>query len=92
MTLPKIATFKQTSSSWLDATYVEFGPLTIWFSYRTPIAFQIDGEPCVISRNYWGNGTGAHLNLIDPDKSKRVSLEEFEGRLSEVVQKIEDAL
>ena len=88
----KVAHYKQTRSGSSGAIYVEIGPLTIWFSYYTPIAFQVGGEPRVISRNYWGNGTGAHLNLIDRDKSKRVPKEEFEGRLAEVLEKIDVAL
>lgn len=87
----KIGYYKQTRSG-NGARYVEIGPLTIWFSYSEVIAFQIGGEPRVISRNYWGNGTGAHLNLIDRDKSKRVEADEFKARLAEVLAKIDFAL
>ena len=87
-----IVNYKPTRSGTSGAIYVESGPLTIWFSYRTPIAFQVGGEPRVISQNYWANGTAAHLNLIDRDKSKRVSGDEFQTRLAEVLEKIDEAL
>jgi hypothetical protein len=90
--LPKIAKYKHTRYGGTGATYVEIGPLTIWFSYSEPVAFQVGGEPRVISVNYWGNGTGAHINLIDRDKDKRVKREEFEERLNKVLEKIEVAL
>ena len=92
MQFPKIQSYKHTRYSQLNAFLIEIGSLTIWFSYSTPVAFQVGGEPRVISRNYWGNGTGAHLNLIDRDKSKRVTKEEFEDRLGEVLNRIEGAL
>ena len=57
---------------------VEVGNLTVWFSYNTPIAFQVGGFPKVIRENVWGITTGKHLNAIDPDKKKRVSDDEFE--------------
>lgn len=92
MTLPKIDKYKHTVTIGTGATFVEIGPLTIWFSYAVPVAFQVGSEPRVISVNYGGNGTGAHINLIDRDKSKRVKREEFEARLNEVVEKVEVAL
>ena len=88
----KIASYKHTRYSSLNALYVEIGPLTIWFSYSTPVAFQVGGEPRVIAQNIWGNGTGAHINLIDRDKSKRVSQDEFNARMAEVLAKIDFAL
>ena len=58
--------------------------LSIWFSYKTPVAFATSGR-FVIRENDWSTTTGRHLNAIDPDKSKRVSGDEFERQLSEVL-------
>jgi hypothetical protein len=42
---------------------VYVGDITLWFSYRTCIAFQVDGEPARVSENLWGPTTGRHINL-----------------------------
>lgn len=59
--------------------------VTIWFSYRTPVAFQTDGRS-IVRENDWSTTTGKHLNYIDggtPEAKKaRVSGEEFERLLS----------
>jgi len=52
----------------------------IWFSYETPIAAQFGSEFC-ISENIWSKTTGKHLNLVHPDKNKRVSNLEFQAFL-----------
>jgi hypothetical protein len=53
--------------------------VTLWFSYKTLIAFQFDGKPRVVSENCWSNTTGKHLNAIDGgDKSSRVDRATFE--------------
>jgi hypothetical protein len=56
--MPKISRDNQ-------ATCVEFSHLTCWFSYETVIAFQIGGHHRVVSKNYWSQTTGRHLNAID---------------------------
>ena len=56
---------------------VSVNGVTVWFSYTTPIAFQVCGNPLVIRKNEWSNTTGKHLNAIDDDKSKRVDGETF---------------
>lgn len=54
------------------------GPVRVWYSYQTPIAFQVAGRPIVVSENVWSVTTGRHLNEICPDKSGRVPHDEFE--------------
>lgn len=47
----------------VNARYVEFGQLTIWFSYLTPIAFHNRRDNIrAKSENIWGPTTGRHLN------------------------------
>lgn len=69
-----------------NAKYIEIGPITIWFSYVTPIAFQVDGEERVVRMNDWGATTGKHLNNIDGgNKKTRVTGDEFMRLLQERV-------
>lgn len=55
---------------------VTVGTTKVWFSYETPVAFQVLGHDVVCHQNDWGRTTGKHLNQI-ADKSVRVSSEEF---------------
>ncbi len=86
--LPHISTYGEYSSQNYGANsmFVEVGPLAVWYSYRTPVAFRVRGHERVIRENDWGPTTGKHLNWIDPDKSIRVSSEVFEQKWSEQVE------
>jgi hypothetical protein len=77
--LPEIESYGNYSSSNYGAhcLRVKVGKVTVWFSYSTPVAFMV-GTTKVVSENIWGQTTGKHLAWIEPDKSKRVSREEFE--------------
>jgi len=80
--LPSISNYGQYSSDNYGAhtLRVEVGPLTIWFSYRTPVAFRAPGVPRVVHKNVWGRTTGKHLNWIDGgDKKSRVESEVFDN-------------
>jgi hypothetical protein len=69
-----------------NAKRIDLGPIAIWFSYTTPIAFRVEGEDRVVRQNDWSNTTGRHLNEIDGgDKKSRVSGEEFMRRLQDRV-------
>jgi hypothetical protein len=58
--------------------------ITIWFSYRTPVAFMVIGSPRLVRQNEWGPTTGKHLNWIDGgDKASRIDGTEFERLLTE---------
>jgi hypothetical protein len=62
-----------------QATCVEFGFVTVWFSYETPIAFQFEGQPRVVSQNVWSKTTGKHLSAIDGGNHKtRVDHAQFQ--------------
>ena len=67
-----------------DAHRVSIGGASVWFSYRTPIAFAYNGE-VVVRENDWSTTTGRHLNAIDGgDKDSRVSGEEFVRQLGKL--------
>lgn len=71
-------------------TVVQVGSLSIWFSYRTAIAFQSGYQGIVVRENDWGATTGKHLNYVDGGgKGTRVSGREFESMLAKVVPEME---
>ena len=46
-------------------TQVRVGRLSMWFSYRTAIAYQHDHGARWVRVNEWSSTTGKHLNQID---------------------------
>ena len=71
------------------ATALEIGPITIWFSYVTPICFQVEDRKKVMRRNDWGMCTGRHMRCIDPKgEIERISGEEFLERLQVVLNRL----
>lgn len=70
----------RNSASFTDASGNDY-----WFSYRTLIAFQKDGER-IVRQNAWGPTTGKHLNAIDGGaKSARLSAEDFQAALTRML-------
>jgi hypothetical protein len=66
-----------------QATRVDFGFVSVWFSYETAIAFQFEGRPVVVHENIWSQTTGKHLTAIDGGKGLRVPQTTFERLWSE---------
>lgn len=67
-------------------TEVVIGELTIWFSYRTPIAFRVGYGPLVARENEWGPTTGKHFGYLGVGpKVGRLSGVAFEQELAKVV-------
>ena len=62
---------------------LEWDAYSICFSYRIPIAIQ-GPNVNIISHNEWGAYTGKHLNIINPDKTKRVPHKELLIALSDI--------
>lgn len=86
--LPSFDTYGNYSS-WnygAHALCFEVGDLTVYFSYKTPIAFKHPLTGLVIRSNEWGPTTGKHLNAINADKSKRINGREFEARLVGILE------
>ena len=89
MSLPKITNYGDYKSGNYGAhcLRVDIDPLTVWFSYRTPIAFHVVGHQRVVIRNYWSTVTGKHLNWIDQgNKASRVDADTFERLWKEQVE------
>ena len=72
MSLPEISSYGRYSSSNYGAhtLRVEIESVTIWFSYKTPVAFRTRGLPLVVHQNDWGPTTGKHLKWIDGFNAK----------------------
>lgn len=88
MELPTIGNYGEYSSSNYGAhtRYVRVGCVTIWYSYETPVAFQVTGHERVVRENDWGVTTGKHLSWIDGgNKKARVDSETFERLWNEQV-------
>jgi hypothetical protein len=65
------------------------GDLVIYFSYKTPVAFESTKTGLVVRQNDWATTTGKHLNWIDDgDKKARITGEEFNKRLEEALKSI----
>lgn len=79
-TLPTFGTYGNYSSENYGAHCLRFciGSLSVWYSYKTPIAFYHPSTGKVIRQNDWSTTTGKHLNAIDPDKTRRIPGDEFE--------------
>lgn len=72
-TLPRI------EISAVNSACVTVGNATVWFSYKTPIAFQVGSNERVVRKNDWGPTTGQHLNAIDGGNRKgRVKATDFQ--------------
>lgn len=86
--LPSFQSYGEYSSSNYGTHCLAFymPDITIWFSYKTPVAFAKDGRRYV-RKNTWGPTTGKHLNWIDAgDKDSRIDGQEFERLLAEAVK------
>ncbi len=69
-------------------TEVTVGDVTLYFSYRTCVAFHTNSTGFVVSENIWSKTTGKHLNWICEDKSKRVSATDFDVLLEQMQRAI----
>lgn len=64
------------------------GPISVWFSYNTVVAFRVAGGELVQRKNDWGPTTGKHLNAICANHDDRVDADEFKKRWDEQVEPI----
>lgn len=89
MQLPRVSSYGNYSSDNYGAhcLCVEVGPITVWYSYQTPVAFQVGSADRVVRSNSWGPNTGKHLNWIDNgDVESRVDGETFQRLWNEQVE------
>lgn len=60
---------------------VSMGDVTVWFSYETPIAFEVKGEGIIVSRNVFGSTTGKHINFVKGEAEDVTQVGEVEFRV-----------
>jgi hypothetical protein len=87
--MPSISSYGQYSSGnyGVHTQRVDIGDLTLWFSYKTLVAFQFTGKGRTVTRNYWSTTTGKHLNWIDGgNKANRVDAETFAEKWKEMAE------
>ena len=85
MTMPKISNYGQYSSGNYGAhtLLIEVGPVDLYFSYQTMVAFRSPQTGLVMTTNYWGQTTGKHLNWISRT-APRLQSDEFEAKWRDV--------
>lgn len=89
--LPSISSYGEYSSDNYGAhtLKVHFMSVTLYYSYRTIIAFSSPHDGLVVCENQWGPTTGKHLNWIDGgDKKSRVNRREFQEKLQSALSRI----
>jgi hypothetical protein len=89
MMLPTWSVYCSNTTS-TNALCFDLGRLTVWFSYKTPVAFRPNvgpRQPLLVRENDWGSTTGKHLNAIDGgDKKSRIPGEKFEELLKALLE------
>lgn len=66
---------------------IDFGPCTMWFSYRTIIG--VKNSTGLWSReNKWGPTTGSHINEVIGNRDRRLPDEEFNEELYRTYREI----
>ena len=87
MQLPSFESYVDYKSENYGAHALRFwlpSGVSVWFSYKTPVAFYTPEGGKRVRVNDWGPTTGKHLNAIDGgDKKARLSGEVFEVALQE---------
>lgn len=65
-----------------NAQRINTDGLTVYYSYRTCVAFWTPSTGLLVRQNEWGPTTGKHINAIDGgDKSSRIASAEFVAQL-----------
>ena len=73
MRLPTINNYgKYASDNYgVNTLSVELETLTVYYSYKTIVAYRDREDGLIVSQNMWSVTTGKHLNWIEPKHSKR---------------------
>jgi hypothetical protein len=84
MNLPKYGSYGNYSSDNYGAhcQWFEMNGITVYFSYKTPVAYEDKFGHLVVRKNDWSTTTGKHLNWIDNgNKKDRIDGDKFEQQL-----------
>ena len=88
-TLPTFESYGNYTNENYGAHCLRFciGSLSVWYSYKTPVAFYHPSTGKVVRENDWSTTTGKHLNAIDGGQKKsRISGEVFERKFEALLQ------
>ena len=89
--LPTIKSYGNYSSGnyGVNTLMINIKGLTLFYSYKTIVAFEAPNTGLVVRENSWGPTTGKHLNWIDwGNKEARIPGKEFESKLKEVLDEL----
>lgn len=92
VTLSELPTFEHYGRGTHGLAFYLYAPsgasLKLWFSYKTPVAFALNGRR-VVRVNDWSTTTGGHLAAIDGGdsvaKKARLESEAFERALADAL-------
>ncbi len=71
-----------------NAVEVGFGNVSLYFSYKTLIAYRDPEDGLVVCENVWSSTTGKHLNYVDGgNKSERLKTDAFEANVKGMLKR-----
>jgi hypothetical protein len=88
--LPTIRSYGNYSSDnyGVNSLSVSLGTITLYYSYKTIIAYEDIQDGLVVRENDWSTTTGKHLNWLDGGyKEQRKSSAEFEAMLETALER-----
>jgi len=85
MSLPNISSYGDYSSDnyGVNTLRVKLVNITLYYSYKTIVAYEDAKDGLVVRKNDWSTTTGKHLNWIDDDHKTRIEGEVFQKMLAE---------
>lgn len=89
MELPQFQSYGNYSSdNYGNHTLQFFLPgITIYYSYKTIVAYSDNQDGLVVCENVWGTTTGKHLDWINDDKKSRIKSDKFDTMLKAALER-----
>lgn len=89
MELPQFQSYGNYSSdNYGNHTLQFFLPgITLWYSYKTIVAYSDNQDGLTVCENVWGTTTGKHLNWINDDKRSRIKSDKFDAMLKTALER-----
>jgi hypothetical protein len=69
----------------VNKNLVQIGSVKIWFSYETPVAYQIGKCKIIVCENIYSQTTGKLLNQLQIDKKLRVPANDFKEAINKIL-------
>ena len=89
MNLPTVSSYGNYESDNYGAhtLKVDFENFTLYYSYKTIVAYYDPTDGLVCCENVWGVTTGKHLNWIEPNKKNRAKSDRFDEMLKNMLER-----